>query len=54
MLSRTVMRNAIARLSADGWTVESDGRYGSLFCHRGSERLEYLHSVDGSDSTGNA
>jgi hypothetical protein len=38
--TRAVMRDAIDRWSRDGWTVESDGRYGSFFCNRGTERLE--------------
>jgi hypothetical protein len=44
---RVIMRDAIARWSTAGWTVECDGAYGLFFCNRGTERLEVrIQSLD--------
>jgi len=41
------MRDAMARWSAKGWTVEGNGAFGFFFCNRGAERLEIrIQSVD--------
>jgi hypothetical protein len=47
---RVVTLRAIARWSADGWTVENDGLYGVFFCNRNGERLEVrIQSTDPSE-----
>jgi len=42
-----VLARAMARLTAAGWTIEDDGRYGSFFCHRnGVRRFVLLRPTD--------
>jgi hypothetical protein len=44
---QVIIRDAINRWSAMGWTVEGNGAYGFFFCNRGAERIEVrIQSVD--------
>jgi hypothetical protein len=37
---RAALRQAIKQCEADGWTVENDGTYNFVYCHRAGERRE--------------
>ena len=41
------LARTIERLAGEGWMIESDGRYGSFFCHReGVRRIVHLQTAD--------
>jgi hypothetical protein len=44
---RAFLARTVERLTAEGWVIENDGRYGSFFCHReGARRIVQLQSAD--------
>jgi hypothetical protein len=48
-----VMAQTAQRWQQEGWTVESDARYGSFFCHRaGMRRLIAISAADPALPTG--
>ena len=48
-----VMRQAASRWRTQGWTIESDARFGSFFCHRaGERRLIAVSAADPTHATG--
>lgn len=50
---RAVMAQAARDWQSQGWTVESDARFGSFFCHRGGiRRLIAISGADPSQRTG--
>jgi hypothetical protein len=41
------LARTIERMAGEGWMIESDGRYGSFFCHReGMRRIVHLQIAD--------
>lgn len=48
-----VMAQTAQQWQQEGWTVESDARYGSFFCHRaGVRRLIAISAADPTQPTG--